>query len=682
MRKKTIVLLLTLITICMPSSAKAEGVVCAIYSSVSNVLRFTVVSETNYYKLLSDPTNYIWKGDMVLKSDLHLTDSGLPLWCQSVAKNADAVFIDESFSEVVPRTTSNWFRSMTNLQSIIGLENLNTSTTTDMSGMFFGCSSLWNLNTSKMQTGNVRDMSGMFYGCSSLKNLDLSSFNVNSVTSMSNMFSNCNSLTSLNLSSFITTNVTDMGDMFFNCGSLSALDISGFNTSRVTDMSNMFCGCASLKALDLSRLNTSKVADMSNMFKGCASIIGLDLTSFDFSNVTTMCAMFEECVSLARVDFGTSTTTSLADASYMFRNCSLLISVALVSFDVSKMENTSWMFAGCGKLKTIVCDDSWSCKYSTNMFKDCESLVGAIPYSSAKTDVAYANPLYGYFTHFSKYDLWICGQQITTANCYDLSNINGVTVNNNGYLRYEPASNTLEMCDAHILCLDAPAIHNAVESLTLSVEGTVPSSLICHGNPALFIDRPTILKGAKLSIQGNPGYYSISGNGIYMSNSLARLTVSDGNLDVESQYCIVGKSYTYVTERGTTEVDYYGYLEVTGQSTVHCSGSVYDIGPIRRLVLGDNVAITEPQGAFFKKPYVYSGENPSGKGGGVTIQSLSPQSPAEDVNNDGAVNISDVVAVIHTIAGDKKYIDRADVNSDHSVNITDIVDIINYIVSH
>lgn len=49
-----------------------------------------------------------------------------------------------------------------------------------------------------------------------------------------------------------------------------------------------------------------------------------------------------------------------------------------------------------------------------------------------------------------------------------------------------------------------------------------------------------------------------------------------------------------------------------------------------------------------------------------------------DVNGDGKVNISDVVAVINQIAGVENY-ERADVNSDTYVNITDVVDIINII---
>ena len=45
---------------------------------------------------------------------------------------------------------------------------------------------------------NVGDMSMMFWGCSSLKELNLSNFNTSKVTNMESMFSNCNSLENLN----------------------------------------------------------------------------------------------------------------------------------------------------------------------------------------------------------------------------------------------------------------------------------------------------------------------------------------------------------------------------------------------------------------------------------------------------------------------------------------------------
>ena len=55
--------------------------------------------------------------------------------------------------------------------------------------MFFGCSSLKELNLNNFNTNNVTDMSCMFIGCSSLKELNLSNFNVNA--NIYSMFFQC-----------------------------------------------------------------------------------------------------------------------------------------------------------------------------------------------------------------------------------------------------------------------------------------------------------------------------------------------------------------------------------------------------------------------------------------------------------------------------------------------------------
>ena len=60
-----------------------------------------------------------------------------------------------------------------------------------MSGMFYGCSSLKELNLNNFNTNNVTDMNYMFCGCSSLKELNLNNFNTNNVTNMSYMFGGC-----------------------------------------------------------------------------------------------------------------------------------------------------------------------------------------------------------------------------------------------------------------------------------------------------------------------------------------------------------------------------------------------------------------------------------------------------------------------------------------------------------
>ena len=70
---------------------------------------------------------------------------------------------------------------------------------TNMSFMFYGCSSLLSLpDISKWKTNNVTNMSCMFYGCSSLPSLpDISKWNTNNAIYMNNMSYECSLLSSL-----------------------------------------------------------------------------------------------------------------------------------------------------------------------------------------------------------------------------------------------------------------------------------------------------------------------------------------------------------------------------------------------------------------------------------------------------------------------------------------------------
>ncbi|MFL1696269.1 MucBP domain-containing protein, partial [Weissella kandleri] len=121
------------------------------------------------------------------------------------------------------------FADLSNLESIDGLENLDTSQVTDMTSMFYN-------------TGLI--------------NLDLSNFNTSKVTNMYGMFMNMKKLESVNVSSFDTSNVVTMERMFGNVrdtdtNQLLSLDLSNFDTSKVSTMTDMFKGANSLKELKL-----------------------------------------------------------------------------------------------------------------------------------------------------------------------------------------------------------------------------------------------------------------------------------------------------------------------------------------------------------------------------------------------------------------------------------------------
>ena len=229
--------------------------------------------------------------------------------------NIKNIVFDESFKTYAPTSLVQFFSSCSTLETISGLEYLNTA--------------------------NVKYMSGMFFDCKKLSSLDLSKFNTEKVESMVEMFSNCSALSLLNLSNFKTKEVKYMSNMFWGCSALTSLDLSKFNTEKVTDMSNMFYGCQKLSSLDLSNFNTEKVENMMGMFFSCSALTSLDLSNFNTKKVRYMNSMFNACSALTTIYAGDKfVTTKVENGSYMFSDCT-----NLKGFDSSMIDHKK---ANCG----------------------------------------------------------------------------------------------------------------------------------------------------------------------------------------------------------------------------------------------------------------------------------------------------------------------------------------------
>lgn len=256
---------------------------------------------------------------------LDLGYGNYPNWDTHAAEIKKVVF-KAGFRDETHTTCSKWFSGCTNLTSIEGIENLNTS--------------------------NVKYMNEMFGQCSNLETLDLSHFNTENVGNMSNMFNGCTKLRDLNISSFNTENVTNMYGMFYGCSSLDSLDLSHFNTRYVRNdqMNYMFNGCSSLSYLNVSNFTTDKPGmQLDGLFQGCSSLQTLDLSSFDISGAGSV----------------------------------------------------NYLFDGCSALQTIYVSDLFKIKYgvkSSNMFRDCHLLKGAISFEPTKKNETYANYKSGYLT--------------------------------------------------------------------------------------------------------------------------------------------------------------------------------------------------------------------------------------------------------------------------------------------
>ena len=338
------------------------------------------------------------------------------------------IVFDKSFSTYTPTSLYNFFAKLKTLETITGLEYLNTEKVTDMGYMFSGCSSLTSLDVTHFNTAKVTDMNRMFSNCSSLTSLDVTHFSTANVTDMGYMFLSCSKLSSLDVSHFNTANVTKMNSMFSSCSKLISLDVTHFNTEKVTDMNSMFYNCSSLTSLDVSKFNTANVTDMSQMFSWCSSLTSLDVSKFNTANVTIMYRMFASCSKLTSLDvrnFGTanvknmnsmftgcSELTSLDVSNFntanvtimyrMFASCSKLTSLYLTNFNTEKVTNMQNMFSDCRALTTIYSSSKFVTTQVTNssdMFDSCEKLKGEEEWTEDKaTDKTYAKIEGGYFS--------------------------------------------------------------------------------------------------------------------------------------------------------------------------------------------------------------------------------------------------------------------------------------------
>ena len=311
------------------------------------------------------------------------------------------IVFDKSFSTYTPTSLYCFFKDLQKLETITGLEYLNTEKVTNMYGMFIKCFFLTSLDVTHFNTANVTDMSFMFSDCSSLTSLDVSHFNTAKVKNMRNMFSVCSSLTSLYLTNFNTENVTNMGDMFSNCRALTTIYASSkFVTTQVSNSSGMFNNCKKLKgeveewtddkATDktyakieggyFSRIPRVKYADGTLTFflttketlgeneyelnsganppgwkTHCKEITKVVFdTSFANAKPTSCYQWFSLCENLKQIEgIKNLNTEKVTNMAYMFYYCLNLSSLDVSGFKTEKVTDMSGMFRSDSSVKLL-----------------------------------------------------------------------------------------------------------------------------------------------------------------------------------------------------------------------------------------------------------------------------------------------------------------------------------------
>ncbi|MBR1453403.1 MAG: BspA family leucine-rich repeat surface protein, partial [Lachnospiraceae bacterium] len=331
----------------------------------------------------------------------------------SFKSNITKVVIDNNLKPV-KNNMMHWFNGLSIVTEFTNLNNINTSTVTNMEALFSNCLQLTNLDLSSFDTSNVTNMNDMFADTTHLNNINLSSFDTRNVTSMKNMFYDCRDINILNLSTFDTSNVTDMRWMFYNCSNLSTIYASTkFITTAVTQSSSMFSACTNLLQGENGTIwSNSNPAD-----KTYARLDGGTANPGYFSNpplywyLTTVTntndTLHISSVSNASYDSATNKgtftnfTTSTSqpwntfksnitniiidntvkprknDMSYWFTNITNLTSITNINnIDTSDTTNMQYAFASCSNLTSVNINSFNTSNVTsvTNMFSNCNNL--------------------------------------------------------------------------------------------------------------------------------------------------------------------------------------------------------------------------------------------------------------------------------------------------------------------
>ena len=364
----------------------------------------------------------------------------------SYLRDIKHIVINESFKTFTPTTLSCFFAALSELETITGLEYLNTANVTDMSFLFDHCQKLTSLDLSNFNTAKVTNMNKMFSNCSNLKTIYASDkFTTAAVTESKNMFSYCGSLSGdIDWTSDKATDKTYAktgggyfrdkaydnrpyvkyadGTLTFRCGYKKILgeneyelnsdeELPAWNThknkitrvvfeasfanARPTTCYAWFKNFSELMKIEgIENLNTENVTSMRNMFCGCSKLTSLDVTKFNTEKVT--------------------------DMSYMFYNCKALTSLDVTNFNSENVTNMSFMFSRCSTLTTIYVNDKFVIDKVTNgycMFDNCTNLKD---YAPSKKNHNYANYKTGYFTKLvgknGDEKIGAAGKTLTTDN--------------------------------------------------------------------------------------------------------------------------------------------------------------------------------------------------------------------------------------------------------------------------
>ena len=495
--------------------------------------------------------------------------------------------------------------------------------------------------------------------------------------------------------SFAEVEPVSLYGWFNDCANLTTIDgLNNLNTSETKTIKHIFYNCSSLKDVDLSGFETSNVINMNGVFYNCKSLTEIDLSSFDTKNVESMINMFYNCTGLTSLDLNNFYDYKTINDGNMSYGC-----------------HKDGMFYGCVRLKTIYCNNSWTSDSSDNMFTGCTNLVGGqgFAYNSSCVSVDYANSgERGYFTDDSPYLV-----KSITLDIHELSLDKDSIQNLQVTILPESAKNKKVIWSS-----------SDINVATVTQNGEVAA--IKSGKAYIYVklESDVSIKDSCLVIV-NPlvKYVEINQKNISLSKGESvKLEVSVSPADVDNKKVLWSSSdetVATVDESGLVTAVNSGEAWIKAVSddnpeacdsckvtvTQAVTGIELDITECTLNKIGETIQLTAkviPENANNRNVnwkssnesvcFVSNGKvvavgfgtaviiATTEEGGFMAICTVKVEEASTlkgDVNTDGKVDISDVVAIINTMAGDTTFKATSDVNNDGKTDISDVVSVIN-----
>ena len=441
--------------------------------------------------------------------------------------------------------------------------------------------------------------------------------------SLSGYFNGFKNLKSIKGLEFLDTSETlNMESMFGGCSSLTSLDVSGFKTDKVTRMDDMFFGCSGLTSLDMSGFKTDNVISMQSMFWGCSGLTELDVSSFKTDNLKNMFYMFYGCSGLTSLDLSGFKTDNARIMTSMFDGCSGLKELDVSGFNTASVTEMSYMFRNCSSLTSL-------------------------DVSGFKTDN-------------------VTNMSYMFAYCNQLATIYASERWNMGNVEEEKKGNMFAGCYKII-----------------GGEGTTYDPDHVNDDYARIDEGPS-----------NPGYFT------YKAPQYYTITYMVDDEEYVAHYLKVGVTITAEEEPTKEGYTFSGWSEIPETMPAH------DVTVTGTFSVNKYKLIYMVDGEEYKTSEVEYGttitaeEEPTKEGYTFSGWSEIPETmPAHDVtvtgtfekniimgdvNGDGVVNVTDIVATVNYIMekpSDGFNKEAADLNGDGEINVTDIVKMVTIIMS-